>query len=151
VWYVQISENGTTMTLYSAAEDFAVRTLSCVPGTLGKLRYVGALRKPDGTYEHWGLERTFGEKPARDAIESSHRELMLKLLRMPLREVMEDAVLSASAEDMKVSEYVEQLRREANLLVPADAGGGSVPHFSSILQALGSLAPSYMVANRQAS
>lgn len=139
------------MTLYSAVDDFALKTLASVPGVLGKLRYVSRLRRADGTYHHWGLERTFGERHAREAMESHHRELLLTILRMPLKDVLQDAKLSASAEEVDVAEYVAALRRDAEELVPADIGGGSVRHFSSVVQALGSLAPSCTGANRQAS
>jgi hypothetical protein len=139
------------MTLYSAVDDFALKTLASVPGVLGKLRYVSGLRRADGSYQHWGLGRTFGERPACEAIESQHRELMLKVLRMPLKDVLEDAIVSASAEQVSVADYMAALRENADKLVPADVAGGSVGHFRSILQALGSLALSCRVANRQAS
>ncbi len=139
------------MSLYSAADDFALKTLASVPGVLGKLKYVSSLRRLDGSYHHWGLERSFGERSAREAIESHHRELLLKILRMPVKDVLEDAIVSASAAEMGVPEYVAVLRLEADQLVPADVAGGSVRHFTSVLQALVSLAPSCTAANRQAS
>ncbi len=127
------------MTFLSASDDFVYTTLRSVPGTLGKLRYLAQLRQADGSYSHWGLARVHGEAAAQRAALDSHSELFLQVLRMPLRELMEEARQLAAADGEKPALWVEQLRSQAALLLPAEPGGGSARHFSSVLAALSSL------------
>jgi hypothetical protein len=145
--YVQISEIGTAMTLLSAAEDFTQKTLSAVPTLLGKLKYVSGLRRNDGQYEHWGLIRVYGMQAVQQALEDMHRELVLTVLRMPLRELVADAAQSADYEETSVGDYVARLSADAHLL-PDSIGGGSVRHFNTVLQALSNLIRSCKDANR---
>jgi hypothetical protein len=136
------------MTLYSAAEDFAVKSLSSVPGTLAKLRYVSELRREDGQYEHWGLLRIYGERAVQLAIEETHRELVLQILRMPLRELLADARQCAEHQQTDVREYVRRLYVDADKLIPGDLGGGSARHFSTVLQSVSSLIQACKDASR---
>jgi hypothetical protein len=48
----------------------------------------------------------------------------------------DDLVVSSGALEMSAVEYAERLRSRAPALLPADLGGGSARHFSSVLQAL---------------
>lgn len=136
------------MTLLSATEDFATRSLSAVPGVLAKLRYVAAMRRENGHYEHWGMERIYGTQTVRQVLESTHRELVLQVLRMPLSELLNDALECAQRAEVSPIEYVAQLKAEADALVPEDIGGGSVRHFSTVLKAISGLTRSCMDANR---
>jgi len=138
------------MALFSAAEDFSRKTLAALPGLLAKLRYVAGLRH-DGVYEHWGLIRIYGERAAQQAIEGIHKELILQVLRTPLRDLIADAVLSAGYEQSNVDAYVAELNTAAERLLPSSIGGGSVRHFSTVLQALSALARSCTDANRRVS
>jgi hypothetical protein len=133
---VRFSETGN-MTLKSALEDLLGTTLAGVAGITGKIEYVSSLRdSPSGAYSHWGLTRAYGEAAAQDALAEAHRLLFLRLLRTPLRILRDDVVVSSEALQMTAGEYVEGLRSRVPALLPADLGGGSARHFSSVLQAL---------------
>jgi hypothetical protein len=71
----------------SAAEDFKRRTLSRLPTLLERLAYICSLQTEHGTYEHWGLNRAFGERLAQNAILRAHMETSLELIRVPVREI----------------------------------------------------------------
>ena len=112
-------------------------TLAGVAGIVGKIEYVAGLRDAaSGAYSHWGLTRAYGESAAQHALAEAHRLLFLRLLRTPLRALRDDVVISSGALQMTAGEYVEHLRSRAPALLPADLGGGSARHFSSVLQAL---------------
>ena len=72
--------------IYKAAENFKTRTLSALPTLLERLAYVCSLQLPEGGYRHWGLSRTYGMKPAQEAIQISHAELAAQLVHSPLQE-----------------------------------------------------------------
>jgi hypothetical protein len=125
------------MTLQSALEDLLGTTLAGVVGIAGKIEYVAGLRDTtSGTYSHWGLARAHGESAAQHALAEAHRLLFLRLLRTPLRVLRDDVVLSSGALKITAGEYVDRLRSRAPALLPADLGGGSARHFSSVLHAL---------------
>ena len=131
------------MTLQSPLDDLLGTTLAGVTGIVGKMEYVAGLRDAQsGSYSHWGLSRTYGEQAAQQALAEAHRMLFLKLLRTPLRALRDDVMLSSGALQMTAAEYVERLRSHTPALLPADLGGGSARHFSSVLQALSILVSS---------
>jgi hypothetical protein len=125
------------MPLKSALEDLLGTTLAGIAGIAGKIEYVASLRDPaSGAYSHWGLTRAYGESAAQHALAEAHSLLFLRLLRTPLRVLRDDVLVSSGKLEMPASEYVERLRSHAPALLPADLGGGSARHFSSVLQAL---------------
>ena len=125
------------MALKSALEDLLDTTIAGVAGITGKIEYVAGLRdSASGTYAHWGLTRAYGEPAAQHALAEAHRLLFLRLLRTPLRTLCDDAVVSSQGLQITAGEYVEGLRSRAPALLPADLGGGSARHFSSVLEAL---------------
>jgi hypothetical protein len=73
-----------------AVEDFKQRTLAALPTLLEKLAYICSLQTPRGTYNHWGMTRTFGHEPAQQALYSVHLEASRELVRSPLREIYRD-------------------------------------------------------------
>lgn len=130
------------MTLKSAFEDLVSTTLAAVSGTLSKIEYLSSLR-PGGKetpYQHWGLTRVYGDVAAQRALAEAHRNLFLSVLRTSLRDLSAGAALGKSALAQPANEYLEELRCHQADLVPADLGGGSSRHFSSVLRALSSLA-----------
>jgi hypothetical protein len=136
------------MTLLSAAEDFAYKTLPALPGVLGKLRYVSGLRQADGRYEHWGLVRVYGEQAVQQVLGDKHRDLMMQVLRLPLRELVADAIECAEHEEASPADYVALLTEDAKKLIPENVGGGSAHHFRTVLQTLSGLIRSHKDANR---
>jgi hypothetical protein len=128
------------MVLRSALEDLTETTLAVVTGVMAKLRYLAGLRVPsEGGYVHWGLSRTHGEAAAQEAISDTHREIFLRVLRTPLRELKQDIQTSSGENEMAVKELLNDLSAKENDLLPHDLGGGSARHFSSVLQALSAL------------
>ena len=139
------------MTLKSAFEDVIGTTLAAVTTTIGKLDYVSKLRIRAGdAYAHWGLSRVHGEAPTQKALAESHRLLFLKLLRTPLRDLKQDMEIASGELQVKPEQYAEALMEQEGELLPADLGGGSARHFSSVLQALLSLAKHRGHASRRA-
>lgn len=73
-----------------AIEDFKQRTLTALPTLLEKLAYICSLQTPRGTYNHWGMARTYGHEPAQQAVYTAHLEASWELVRLPLREIYRD-------------------------------------------------------------
>lgn len=128
------------MSFRSPLDDFVGSSLAAVPGCWGKLEYVASLRQPDGTYFHWGMRRLHGEAAVQSALEAAHRTLFLEILRTSLRQLLAEAQAAASEQEMDPTAYMSRLKQRSPELLPADCGGGSVRHFSSVLEALSKLA-----------
>ncbi len=118
------------MTLASAQDDFRQRTLGSLPGLWARLRYLAGLRRPAGSYRHWGMSRTFGPETTQRAVGAAHSALFLQLLRTPLRRLQAEFI----AEDSSSPELLDW-----SLYVPQDLEGGSVEHFNSVVSALTAL------------
>jgi hypothetical protein len=123
----------------TAREDFERCTLNSVPGILGKLEYLAQLREENGRYFHWGLARLHGEEAAGASLEESHLSQFLALLRTPLPQLWDEIQQAAEIHQVKAEEYVRELQRVAQLMIPPATGGGSQRHFNSVLQALSAL------------
>ncbi len=138
------------MTLLAPFEDFVLRTLGTLPALWSKLDYVAGLRQPDGTYAHWGLERTHGQAAAREVMPRAHRELFLEVLRTPLARLDADAERAASELERELADYLKLLAARGAVLLPGNDGGGSAEHFTLVLDALSTLAQARLRANRPA-
>jgi hypothetical protein len=136
------SELRTRMTLLSVYEDFVVRTLASLPGSLGKLVYLASLRDDAGDYCHWGMSRTFGQGSASAALAEAHTEAWLEVLRTPI------PTLFAETQDSEMGS--EAWREQPEQLAPPDAGGGTKRHFNSILLALSLLSQAAKESNQRA-
>src|SRR5215472_9336822 len=75
------------MTLLSAYEDFVGRTLGAFRSAWEKLRYISSLREGSRRYRHWGMEKTYGDGDAEQAIQRAHTEVALSVLRRPIRQL----------------------------------------------------------------
>lgn len=143
------------MTVYSPYDDFMHRTVDQIEGLWMKLEYIAGLRQKDGEYDHWGMARVFGPTASQKAIEQAHRAIMQALLRMPLRDLLEDMSKAAAAQGRAVGDYAAELNARLERVMPKQMGGGSGRHFSSVLMALASLAeacrPTHTVATRRVS
>ena len=130
------------MTFFSAHEDFVVRTLASLPGSLARLVYLASLRDDAGDYWHWGMSRTFGQGSASEALARAHTEAWLEVLRTPI------PTLFAEMRDSGMGS--ETWRGQPEKLAPPDAGGGMKRHFNSILLALSLLSQAAKEPNRRA-
>lgn len=72
-------------------EDVSDKTLSAIPTFFGRLAYLASLRETaTGRYQHYGLERIYGETAAQRGLAFCHEELFFRILEMPLEEQAED-------------------------------------------------------------
>jgi hypothetical protein len=127
------------MTLKSAMQDLQDRTLRAVSGLLGKLDYLASLRRPDGEYSHWGLERVHGEAATQRAFKEAHRGVVSKILRTPLRNLLRDVDESSGRQDVGPADFLKGLQEHSAHEPPTDSGAGTERHLSSVLHALLSL------------
>lgn len=114
-------------------------TLAAVPGYWQKLVYFGELRKESPKYDHWGMNRRYGTSASVSAMSAAHTDVFLRILRTPLRTLVEDLRTSAAPQHRTQEEYVEQLRESRAEILPQDEGGGTSSHFDVTLRALESL------------
>jgi hypothetical protein len=124
------------MPILSAIEDLKNSTLRSIEGMLAKLEYFARRRRPNGTYEHWGLARVHGDSAAQQAMAEAHRAALAGVLRTPLRDLAEDTANQSQQAGVQVSEYVEKLSSRAEEALPAEPGAGAARHFRSVLKAL---------------
>lgn len=128
------------MTLRSALQDVRETTLAAVSGLLGKLAYLGSLRRHQGHYEHWGIATTYGPEPSERALKTAHAEVLSSVLRTPLATLVEDLKESSENSGTSAHEYVEQMRGQiANLLPGERKDSPAASHLNSVLVALSGL------------
>jgi len=131
------------MRLKSAIEDFEANTLGAVPGSLGRLSYVGRLHDGNGTYEHWGLAKVYGSDAAQRAMRLSHRALLSEVLKRPLAALLNDVEVSCSTEHLTAGEFLAAL----NDSPPKPLSPSARAHLRSVLSALSALTESRIRAN----
>jgi len=125
------------MVLRSALEDLTETTLATLGGLFAKLRYLAGLRRQgNGPYVHWGMARTHGESATQEAFGQSHREIFLRMLRTPLRNLRDEVRISSTNGGISEEELLKELSERKDTLLPNDLGGGSPRHFNSVLHAL---------------
>jgi hypothetical protein len=135
--------------LRSALEDFEGSTLKAVPGLLGKLRYLALLHKGGGgEYSHWGLEKIYGRGPAEKAIRLSHTSLVARILKTPLRDLVEDLERSAANAQTTNSELLLNLATPIRNAIPAQSLRTSEKHLRLVLQTLSALVQNRAPATR---
>ncbi len=123
------------MRLQSAREDFEANTLGAVPGLLGRLSYVSGLQDGNGTYDHWGLARVYGDDSAQGAIRASHRVLLYEVLKKPLAVLLKDVPTSCANEHLTEREFLASLTQSP----PKPLSPAALAHLRSVLSALSAL------------
>jgi len=139
------------MTLKSAFEDLSQTTLEAISNCLGRLEYLGGLRKSRGDYSHWGFSKVHGELPAKKALREAHRSAVSEVLTTPLRRLLEDVEVSSEKSGIDPEQYLDGLMRKEEELLPKDPGAGSARHLSSVLHALLGLERNRRSASRRVS
>ena len=128
------------MTLKSALQDVKETTLAAVSGLLGKLAYLGSLRRTQGRYGHWGMELVHGQESAERALKAAHAEIVAGVLRTPLQSLVEDLDESSQGSGLTARTYVEGLRERFEELLPDERQDSpTASHLNSVLLALSSL------------
>jgi hypothetical protein len=123
------------MIFTSALENLLTRTVGPIPGSLGKLEYLTALRDPNGKFDHWGLTRTYGEQEARESLQEAHLQLFTTILRMPLRKLVQDVEISKESVGLSHAEYLAKLQSSLPRLLPDGTQDHSTVHFKFALEA----------------
>ncbi len=131
------------MRLKSALEDFNANTLGAVPGLLGRLSYVGRLQDGNGSYDHWGLAKVYGNDAAQGAIRASHRVLLAEVLKRPLAALLKDVPASCSNEHLTEREFLGSLAQSR----PKSLSPAARAHLRSVLSALSALVENRDSAN----
>jgi hypothetical protein len=139
----------TQMGMKTPLEDFVKNTLAALPGYWQKLLYFGELRKESAAYDHWGMQRRYGTNASVTAMSAAHTDVFLRILRTPLRTLLNDVRSSATPQNRTQEEYVEKLKVSRNDILPKDDGGGSVRHFDLTVRTLESLIRSENSADRR--
>ncbi len=128
------------MTLKSALQDVKETTLAAVSGLLGKLAYLGSLRRSPGRYEHWGMETVHGPEASERALRAAHTEVVGRILRSPIKSMEQDLRESSENSGVSPREYVEGMRGEFSQLLPGERKETpSARHLNSVLVTLSSL------------
>ena len=73
-----------------AVRDFKERSLGALPTLLERLAYICSLLTEEGSYDHWGLRRAFGERAAHEAILQAHTDAAMEIIRTPIREIYKE-------------------------------------------------------------
>jgi|SRR5579862_9473913 len=123
------------MSLLSAYDDLVERSVRAVPGTLEKVRFLCRLRGSSNSYEHWGLERTYGKAAAQDAMEKAHTEAVLVELSTPVSRLWNELLMETNGKDDDLAQFAASLD-EVLTAVPADLAGGSDKHHAFIMKSL---------------
>jgi hypothetical protein len=131
------------MRLKSALEDFETNSLGAVPGALGRLSYVGKLHDGEGTYDHWGLAKVYGDDAAQCALRTSHRALLSEVLKKPLAMLIRDLLASCSNGQLSEGEFLTSLTHSP----PKPLSPAARAHLKSVLSALSALVESRNSAN----
>ncbi|MGA8618262.1 MAG: hypothetical protein WB660_07035 [Candidatus Sulfotelmatobacter sp.] len=139
------------MTLKSALQDLRETTLAAISGLLAKLAYLASLRRREGGYRHWGLTLIHGEESSERALRTAQTEVLSKVLRTPISELVEDLRESSQSSDKTAEGYVEGMREQFNDLVPSPEDTASAAHLNSVLIALSSLEKNQKRASPSAS
>lgn len=140
------------MTLKSALQDVRETTLAAVSGLLGKLAYLGSLRKTQGGYQHWGMSLVHGPESSERALKTAHAEVVARVLREPIPILLDDLRESSQKGGVSPENYVEELRgRFGDLLPEEQKDSPAASHLNSVLVALSTLEKSRARATRSTS
>lgn len=127
------------MTLKSALQDLRETTLAAVSGLLARLAYLASLRRREGGYKHWGLSLVHGEESSDRALKVAQTEVLSKVLRTPISELVEDLHESSQLSNTTAEGYVEGMRQQFSELLPSPEDTAAAAHLNSVLIALSTL------------
>lgn len=139
------------MNLLSATDDFAKRSLAKLGGALEQLRYLCGLRQKDGRYEHWGMNRVYGEQATQSTVHEAHVESYMDCLRTPLGALEQQAERSADKQKLSQVDYLQEVSAAGEQAEFSEKAGGSRRHFNSALFALRKLAAAKLARARKSS
>ena len=124
------------MEVKSAYQDLRERTLDRITWLWGKLTYVAGRRSADGTYQHWGFERTHGAAAAQETFARAHHSLIETILQTRVRLLRDDLEQASSAAGTSPVSYVSKLPLTQRGLLPSNCQKATELHLISILKIL---------------
>lgn len=127
------------MSLFSASEDFTLRTLKHVHGAIHRLFYLTTLRDRDGNYHHWGMARSFGDDASQRAAQDAHKAALNEVLRTPLHELWGEVAERGSCDGRSTGDVL-QLMSTGSWVLPPGCSPAAEAHFNSVLLALREIA-----------
>jgi len=139
------------MTFKSALQDLRETTLADVSGVLARLAYLASLRRRDGGYRHWGLSLVHGEESSDRALKAAQTEVLSKVLRTPIPELVEDLRESSQQNNTTAEGYIEGMRQQFSELLPSPEDTAAAAHLNSVLIALSTLEKNRKRATRSTS
>ena len=139
------------MTFKSALQDLRETTLAAVSGVLARLAYLASLRRRDGGYRHWGLSLVHGEESSDRALKAAQTEVLSKVLRTPIPELVEDLRESSQQNNTTAEGYIEGMRQQFSELLPSPEDTAAAAHLNSVLIALSTLEKNRKRATRSTS
>lgn len=123
----------------SAAADLFKHTLSRIPTVYGRLSYLSSLRDVNsGVYRHHGLFLAFGREQSAQALQSSHEQLFLTWLTLPLAEKSRDLTAYLDAVEGGRESVIQHWRqsRVYRTFTPSSATPAETELFAAELEAL---------------
>jgi hypothetical protein len=124
----------------NAVEDVS-RSLRALPGRFSQLLYLASLRDRAGDYQHWGLNREYGEARTRAAFSYLHRRTYDSFLQSDLPELLSVLRMCCEKSGRDPEALVSELFHEG-AVKPSGTQEHSAMHFNYVLASLLALAQS---------
>ncbi len=118
----------------AAVEDLRNRTLAKMPGDFARLIYLASTRDYNtGEYYHEGLAFQFGEKAARKALASCHRDLFQRMMQCSVRDLVEHLEVYARCTHIARADFIRTWDRlqPYRVTIPLDCGPFAAQLFAS--------------------
>ena len=117
-----------------ARRDLQNRTLAKMPGDFARLIYLASTRDYNtGEYYHEGLAFQFGERAARSALASCHRDLFQRMVQCSVRELVEHLEVYARSTHLPSPDFLRAWDRlqPYRVTIPLDCGPLAAQFFAS--------------------
>jgi hypothetical protein len=124
----------------NAVEDVS-RSLGALPGRFSQLLYLASLRDRAGDYQHWGLNREYGEARTRAAFSHLHRKTYDSFLQADLPELLSALHMCCEKSGRDPEALISELFHEGSVR-PSGMQEHSAMHFNYVLASLLALAQS---------
>jgi hypothetical protein len=85
------------------------------------------------------LSLVHGEESSERALQAAHADVLSKVLRTPISELVEDLRESSRGTEESAEAYVKNMRQQFSELLPSPQDEASARHLNSVLVALSTL------------